>query len=233
MTRNPIIVALDLESADQARALVARLGGCVNFYKIGMELYTGAGVAFVRELVDEGKEVFLDLKLYDIPETVRRATVQVARTGVRFLSVHAVGSVMHAAVEGRGGHPGLQLLGVTVLTSFGPEDLEDLGATQTIPELVERRARKAVSLGIDGIVASPLDAAGLRRSLGPKPILVMPGVRSHGAARGDQKRVSTPAEAMRDGADYLVIGRQITRAQDPAAEAARILDEIGAAWLSA
>jgi orotidine-5'-phosphate decarboxylase len=233
MTRNPIIVALDLESADQARALVARLGGCVNFYKIGMELYTGAGVAFVRELVDEGREVFLDLKLYDIPETVRRATVQVARTGVRFLSVHAVGSVMRAAVEGRGDHPGLQLLAVTVLTSFGPEDLEDLGATQTIPELVERRARKAVSLGIDGIVASPLDAAALRRSLGPKPILVTPGVRSRGAAWGDQKRVATPAEAMRDGADYLVIGRQITRAQDPAAEAARILDEIGAAWLSA
>ena len=232
MTRNPIIVALDLESAHDARDLVERLGGCVNFYKIGMELYAGAGVAFVRELIDEGKEVFLDLKLYDIPETVRRATVQVARTGVRFLTVHAVGSVMRAAVEGRG-DSGLQLLAVTVLTSFGPEDLEDLGATQTIPELVERRARKAVSLGIDGIVASPLEAAALRQALGPKPILVTPGVRSAGAAWGDQKRVATPAAAMRDGADYLVIGRQITRAADPAAEASRILDEIGAAWLSA
>ena len=232
MTRNPIIVALDLESSDAARTLVERLAGCVSFYKIGMELYAGAGVAFVRELIDEGKEVFLDLKLYDIPETVRRATVQVARTGVRFLTVHAVGSVMRAAVEGRG-DSGLQLLGVTVLTSFGPEDLEDLGTTQTIPELVERRARKAVSLGIDGIVASPLEAAALRQSLGPKPILVTPGVRSAGAAWGDQKRVATPAAAMRDGADYLVIGRQITRAADPAAEAARILDEIGAAWLSA
>lgn len=232
MTRNPIIVALDLESAGQARALVAKLGGCVNFYKIGMELYAGAGVAFVRELIDQGKEVFLDLKLYDIPETVRRATVQVARTGVRFLTVHAVGSVMRAAVEGRGSS-GLQLLGVTVLTSFGPEDLEDIGPTSlTIPELVERRARKAVSMGIDGIVASPLEAAGLRRALGPKPILVTPGVRSAGAAWGDQRRVATPAEAMRDGADYLVIGRQITRAADPAAETARILDEIGAAWLS-
>ena len=225
MTRNPIIVALDLESADQARTLVKRLGGRVNFYKIGMELYAGAGVAFVRELIDEGKEVFLDLKLYDIPETVRRATVQVARTGVRFLTVHAVSSVMRAAVEGRG-DSGLQLLGVTVLTSFGPEDLEDLGATQTIPQLVERRARKAVSLGIDGIVASPLDAAALRQALGPKPILVTPGVRSAGAAWGDQKRVATPAAAMRDGADYLVIGRQITRAADPAAEVDRILMEL-------
>jgi orotidine-5'-phosphate decarboxylase len=232
MTRNPIIVALDVDSADKARVLVKRLGGRVNFYKIGMEIYAGAGVAFVRELIDGGKEVFLDLKLYDIPETVRRATVQVARTGVRFLTVHAVSSVMRAAVEGRG-DSGLQLLGVTVLTSFGPEDLEDLGATQTIPQLVERRARKAVSLGIDGIVASPLDAAALRQALGPKPILVTPGVRSAGAAWGDQKRVATPAAAMRDGADYLVIGRQITRAADPAAEAARILDEIGAAWLSA
>jgi orotidine-5'-phosphate decarboxylase len=232
MTRNPIIVALDLESAHAARALVQRLGGCVNFYKIGMELYAGAGVTFVRELIDEGKEVFLDLKLYDIPETVRRATVQVARTGVRFLTVHAVGSVVRAAVEGRG-DSGLQVLGVTVLTSFGPEDLEDLGSNQTIPELVERRARKAVSLGIDGIVASPLEAAALRQALGPKPILVTPGVRSTGFGWGDQKRVGTPAEAMRDGADYLVIGRQITRAADPAAESARILDEIGAAWLSA
>lgn len=233
MTRNPLIVALDLESADQARALVAELRGCVNFYKVGMELYAGAGVEFVRELIDEGKEVFLDLKLYDIPETVRRATVQVARTGVRFLTVHAIGSVMRAAVEGRTGHPGLQLLGVTVLTSFGPEDLEDLGTNQTIPELVERRARKAVSLGIDGIVSSPLEAAALRQTLGPKPVLVTPGVRSAGVGWGDQKRVATPAEAMRDGADYLVIGRQITRAADPAAEAARILEEIGAAWLSA
>jgi orotidine-5'-phosphate decarboxylase len=231
MTRNPIIVALDLESADQARDLVTRLGGCVNFYKVGMELYAGTGMEFVRELIDQGKEVFLDLKLYDIPETVRRAVVQVARTGVRFLTVHAVGSVMRAAVEGRG-QSSLQLLGVTVLTSFGPEDVEDLGATLTIPELVERRARKAVSLGMDGIVASPLEAAALRRAIGPKAILVTPGVRSAGAAWGDQRRVATPAEAMRDGADYLVIGRQITRAKDPAAEAAKILEEIGAAWLS-
>jgi orotidine-5'-phosphate decarboxylase len=233
MTRNPLIVALDVESADQARELVERLGGHVNFYKIGMELYAGAGVSFVRELIDEGKEVFLDLKLYDIPETVRRATVQVALAGVRFLTVHAVASVMRAAVEGRGDTGGLQLLGVTVLTSFGPEDMEDLDTKLTIPELVARRARKAVSLGIDGVVASPLEAATLREALGPKPIIVTPGVRSAGADHGDQKRVATPAAAMRDGADYLVIGRQITRAADPAAEAARILEEIGAAWLSA
>jgi len=231
MNRNPIIVALDLESADQARDLVSRLGGTANFYKIGMELYAGAGIAFVRELVDQGKEVFLDLKLYDIPETVRRAVIQVARLGVRFLTVHAVGSVMRAAVEGRG-NSNLQLLAVTVLTSFGPEDLEDLGVSNlTIADLVDRRARKAVSLGIDGIVASPLEAAGLRQSLGKKPILVTPGVRSAGAAWGDQRRVATPAEALRDGADYLVMGRQITRAADPAAEAAKVLEEIGAGWL--
>ena len=232
MTRNPIIVALDVDSAAEARALVAKLNPCINFYKIGMELYAAAGVEFVRELLDQGRDVFLDLKFYDIPVTVRRAVAQIARTGVRFLTVHAVGSVMRAAVEGRG-DSSLQLLGVTVLTSFGPEDLDELGTTQTIPELVERRARKAVEVGLDGIVASPLEAALLRRALGPKPILVTPGVRSAGADKGDQRRVATPLEAVRDGADYLVIGRQITRAANPAAEAARVLEEIGAAWLSA
>jgi len=228
MMPNPIIVALDVESAAEARELVAKLESRVNFFKVGMELYAAAGVEFVRELVAQGRDVFLDLKFYDIPETVKRAVAQVARTGVRFLTVHAVGSVMCAAVEGRAGAP-LQLLGVTVLTSFGPEDLEELATTHTIAELVEGRARRALELGLDGVIASPLEAAPLRRAIGPQPILVTPGVRSAGAALGDQKRVATPAEAIRNGADYLVIGRQITRAADPAAEAARILEEVAAA----
>jgi orotidine-5'-phosphate decarboxylase len=222
---NPIIVALDVESAEEARALVARLGSRVNFYKVGMELYAAAGMEFVRELTSEGREVFLDLKLYDIPETVKRAVAQVARTGVRFLTVHAVGSVMRAAVEGKKG-TGLEILGVTVLTSFGPEDLDDLNYEGTIASLVERRARKAVECGVDGIVASPLEAAAVRRIVGPQTIVVTPGVRSAGVDAGDQKRVATPAQAIRDGADYLVIGRQITRAADPAAEVGRILMEI-------
>ena len=225
---NPIIVALDVESAEAARTLVARLGSRVDFYKVGMELYAAGGMEFVRELLGEGKEIFLDLKLYDIPETVKRAVAQVARTGVRFLTVHAVGSVMRAAVEGKKASK-LQILGVTVLTSFGAEDLDDLDYDGTIASLVERRARKAVECGVEGIVASPLEAAAVRRIVGPQAILVTPGVRSAGANAGDQKRVATPAQAIRDGANYLVIGRQITRAPDPAAEAGRILMEIASA----
>jgi orotidine-5'-phosphate decarboxylase len=225
MTHNPIIVALDVESAAEARKLVSKIGSSVSFYKVGMELYAAAGMEIVRDLQAEGKDVFLDLKFYDIPETVKRAVAQVAKTGVKFLTVHGSASIMRAAVEGKGAS-NLKLLGVTVLTSFGPEDLEDLGYACEIEELVERRARKAVECGVDGLVASPLEASALRRLVGPDKVLVTPGVRSEGAAKGDQKRVATPAEAMRNGADYLVIGRQITRAADPAAEAERVLQEI-------
>lgn len=227
MTKKPIIVALDVESAEEARALVARLGPHVTFYKVGMELYASAGVAFVRELVDQGLDVFLDLKFYDIPETVRRAVAQVARTGVRLLTVHAVPSVMRAAVEGKGASD-LKLLAVTVLTSFGPTDLADLGYTCGAAELVATRARQTVESRIDGLVCSPLEVASVRAIAGPAAILVTPGVRSAGSDKGDQKRVATPGEAIRNGADYLVIGRQITRAADPAAEASRVLDEIAA-----
>ena len=225
MKPNPIIIALDVESAAEARALVARLGGAVNFYKVGMELYAAAGMDFVRELQGQGKDVFLDLKFYDIPETVKRAVAQVARTGVRFLTVHAVGSGMRAAAEGRAAS-GLKLLAVTVLTSFSRADLDEMGHNCEVSDLVERRARQAMEAGMDGIVASPLEAAALRRIAGAKAILVTPGVRSPGAGKGDQKRVATPAEAIRDGADYLVMGRQITRAVDPASEVARVLEEI-------
>lgn len=225
MTNNPIIIALDVESRAQARTLIARIGPRAGFYKVGLELYAAAGMDLVRELLGEGKQVFLDLKFYDIPETVSRAVSVVAETGVRFLTVHAVASVMRAAVAAKQGS-GLQLLGVTVLTSFGPEDMEDLGYQGTIADLVERRAAKAVELGVDGVVASPLEARAVRRVVKPETILVTPGVRSAGASRGDQKRVATPAEAMRDGANYLVIGRQITRAEDPAAEVERVLAEL-------
>jgi orotidine-5'-phosphate decarboxylase len=225
MTHNPIIVALDLESAEEARALVARLGGSIGFYKVGMELYAAAGMEFVRELIGRGKDVFLDMKFYDIPETVKRAVARVAGAGVRFVTVHGSGAVMRAAVEGRG-ESKLKLLAVTVLTSFDRQDLADLGYPCEIADLVELRVRKAMEAGMDGLVASPLEAAGVRRLAGPRAILVTPGVRSAGSAAGDQKRVATPRQALRDGADYLVIGREITRAADPAAEAARILHEI-------
>jgi orotidine-5'-phosphate decarboxylase len=225
MKHNPIIVALDVESARDARALVARLGDRVGFYKVGMELYAAAGMEFVRALLAQGKDVFLDMKFYDIPETVKRATARVAQTGVRFLTVHGSGPMMRAAVEGKAGSE-LRLLAVTVLTSFDQRDLADLGYPCELSSLVELRARKAMEAGMDGLVASPLDIALVRRIVGPAATLVAPGVRSAGAGAGDQKRVATPAEALRSGADYLVMGRQITRAEDPAAAAARVLEEI-------
>ena len=232
MTNNPIIVALDVDSAEDARALVRRLAGRIGFYKVGMELYAAAGMPFVKELIAEGHDVFLDLKLYDIPETVRRATAVVAPGGARFLTVHAVPSVMRAAVEGRGAS-GLKLLAVTVLTSFGPRDISDLGYTCDVSELVAIRTGQAFAAGFDGMVASPLEVAAVRRIAGPQAILVTPGVRSAGSEHGDQQRVATPAQAIRAGADYLVMGRQITRAADPAGEAARVLDEIAAASATA
>jgi orotidine-5'-phosphate decarboxylase len=223
MTTNPIIVALDLENVEEARALVARLGGAVDFYKVGMELYAAAGMPFVQELIGEGKRVFLDLKMYDIGETVKRAVAQVARTGVRFLTIHGSNAVMRAAVEGRGGAP-LKLLAVTVLTSFDQQDLTELGYPCNVSELVALRVKNAMAAGIDGIVCSPLDAAAVRKIAGPDAIIVTPGVRSPSANKGDQKRVATPAEAIAAGANFIVIGREVTRASDPADRVARILE---------
>ncbi|MBL8176519.1 MAG: orotidine-5'-phosphate decarboxylase [Bryobacterales bacterium] len=222
---NPIIVALDVPTPDEARALVRRIGDAAGFYKVGMELYAAAGIAFVDELLQAGHKVFLDLKFYDIPETVKRATAQVARLGVHLLTVHGSNAVMRAAVEGRAG-ASLRLLGVTVLTSFDQSDLADLGYPCPVEDLVALRVRKAKEAAVDGIVCSPLEAASVRRTLGPEAIVVTPGVRSAGAGKGDQKRVATPAEAMAAGATYLVIGRQITRAEDPREEAHRILAEL-------
>jgi orotidine-5'-phosphate decarboxylase len=229
MTTDPVIIALDFDSPREADALVAALGDSAGFYKVGMELFAAAGMDYVRCLADRGKRVFLDLKYYDIGETVRRAVALVARSGVSFLTVHAVGQVMRAAVEARGDSD-LKLLAVTVLTSFDQLDLEELGYQCTIGELVAKRVGQAMAAGIDGVVGSPLEACAIRRAAGPDAIVVTPGVRSRGAAKGDQKRVATPAEAIRDGADYIVIGRQVTRAADPEAALGSIHDELREAW---
>lgn len=228
MNRNPIIIALDFESPAEASSLVARLGDRIQVYKVGMELYAAAGMAFARELRAQGKDVFLDMKFYDIPETVKRAVCQVARAGLQFLTVHGSDAVMRAAAEGRGAS-NLQLLAVTVLTSFDQQDIQDLGYPCAVPDLVDLRVRKAMAAGMQGIVASPVDAARIRRLAGAEAVLVTPGVRSAGASKGDQKRIATPAEAIRDGASYVVIGRQITRAADPAGAVDRVLEEIAAA----
>jgi orotidine-5'-phosphate decarboxylase len=225
MTKSPLILALDVESAGQARSLVHALGDSADFYKVGMELYAAAGMEFIRELIGLGKQVFLDQKYYDIGETVKRATAQVARSGVRFLTVHAQSAVVRAAVEGKR-DSALKVLAVTVLTNFDEADLQRDGYSCSVSDLVALRARNAIDAGADGIVCSPLEVARVREVAGPNAILVTPGVRSAGAAAGDQKRVATPAEAVRNGADYLVIGRQVTRAADPKAEVARILNEL-------
>jgi orotidine-5'-phosphate decarboxylase len=227
MSHDPLIIALDFDSAGEAGQLVSALGESAGFYKVGMELFAAAGMDYVRSLVDAGKQVFLDLKYYDIGETVRRAVAVAAKSGATFLTVHAVGQVMRAAAQGRGDAP-MKLLAVTVLTSFDDQDLREMGHECPVSELVARRVRQAMAAGIEGIVGSPLEARAIRKIAGPEAILVTPGVRSAGAAKGDQKRVATPAQAMRDGASHLVIGRQVTRAADPVAAMAAIREELAA-----
>jgi orotidine-5'-phosphate decarboxylase len=232
MTNDPVIIALDLDSASEADELVAALGNSAGFYKVGMELFAAAGMDYVRSLVDRGKRVFLDMKYYDIGETVKRTVKVAASSGAEFLSIHGVGQVMRAAVEGRG-DSAMKLLAVTVLTSFNQEDVEELGYDCGLAELVSQKVRIAIGHGMDGIIGSPVEARAIRREAGPNALLVTPGVRSRGAAANDQKRIATPAEAVRDGADYVVIGREVTRAQNPAAALAAIHEDLAAATLGA
>lgn len=229
MNHDPLIIALDLDSASEADRLVTALGDAAGFYKVGMELFAAAGPDYVLSLVGRGKKVFLDLKYYDIGETVKRAVAAAARTGATFLTVHAVGQVMRAAVEGRGSAD-MKLLAVTVLTSLDDHDLGEMGYSCTAGELVAKRVRQAMEAGVDGIVGSPLEAKSIREIAGPGALVVTPGVRSAGAANGDQKRVATPAQAIKDGASHLVIGRQVTRADDPVAALAAIREELRGAF---
>lgn len=223
---NPLIIALDVDNTAEALALVDHIGPAADFYKVGMELYAAGGMEFVAHLASFRKRVFLDLKLYDIGETVKRATKKICNSGaVTFLTVHGSRAVMQAAVEGRG-ESQVKLLAVTVLTSFDEDDLADLGYPVPVSDLVELRVAKAMDSGIDGVVCSPLEVARVRGIGGPELTLVVPGVRSAGAAAGDQKRVATPADAIRDGANYIVIGRQVTRAADPRRACQEISAEI-------
>jgi orotidine-5'-phosphate decarboxylase len=224
--RNPLIIALDVDTAAEALRLVEEIGPAADFYKVGMELYAVGGLPFVSQLRALGKQVFLDLKLYDISETVKRATRQLCeRSGAAFLTVHGSRSVMQAAVEGRGSSA-TKLLAVTVLTSFDEDDLADLGYSVPVQQLVDLRVEKAAESGMDGIVCSPLEVSRVRERAGSKMKLITPGVRSTDAAAGDQKRVATPRQAIENGADYLVIGRQVTRAADPRRAVEKILHEI-------
>jgi orotidine-5'-phosphate decarboxylase len=226
--RDRLIVALDMSDLATAERMIATLGESVGFYKIGMELAYGGGLALVPRLVEAGKKVFVDLKLHDIPNTVERATVQVAKLGATFLTVHAYPQTMRAAIKGVVESP-LQLLAVTVLTSCDDEDLTEAGYAYGVEALVARRGAQAQAEGVAGVVASPAEAAQLRAALGPEMILVTPGVRPSGATTSDQKRVATPARAIGDGADYLVVGRPVIAAADPRAAAEAIAAEIAVA----
>jgi len=226
--RDRLIVGLDLPSVEEAEAMVKRLGESVTFYKIGMELTYAGGLALAERLVGQGKGVFIDLKLHDIPNTVERATRQIARLGARFLTVHAYPQTMQAALAGAAGS-GLELLAVTVLTSCDDTDLADAGYALGVKDLVARRARQAKEIGMPGLILSPEETESVRQLLGPKMQLITPGIRPTGTDVGDQKRVMTPARAIAGGADRLVVARPVIAAADPVAAADNIVAEIASA----
>ena len=229
MSAPRVIVALDFPDAASALGFAARVAPTQCRLKIGLELFTAAGPAMVSNLVTRGFDVFLDLKYHDIPTTVARACVQAAHLGVWMLNVHALGGLkmMQAAreaIEGVTRRP--LLIGVTLLTSLGDDDLADIGLARGTALHVERLAGLAHTAGLDGVVCSPLEAAIVRRRFGRDFTLVTPGVRPAGTTADDQSRTRTPAEAVAEGADYLVIGRPITRAADPMAALEAINREI-------
>ena len=227
--RERLIVALDFPSAIQALELVDRLGGACRWFKVGLELYLAAGNSIVEALKNRGFSVFLDLKLHDIPNTVASAVRSVAGLGAGLLTVHASGGpVMLKAAAESAAHVehGPTLLGVTVLTSMDGDQLHSVGVTGTPAAQVLRLGRMARASGIHGLVCSPEEVGELRQALGTQAILVTPGIRPAGSSVGDQKRIATPAAAIAAGASYLVVGRPITQAADPAAATQSILDEI-------
>jgi len=223
--RERLIVALDLPSVQAAESMVSRLGDSVSFYKVGYQLAFAGGLPFASQLIAAGKQVFLDLKLHDIGNTVQKGVESVARLGAAFLTVHAYPQTMKAAAEGRG-NSNLRILAVTVLTSYDDADLAAAGYEMSVPELAAARAAQAHDIGIDGLVCSAEEAANLRSVAGPGMVLVTPGIRPAGSATGDQKRIMTPARAIEAGADYLVVGRPVTKAVDPRQAADAIVAEI-------
>lgn len=238
LARDKLIVALDVSSAEAGAKLATKLDGHVGAFKVGLENFSAEGPVLVRFLTSRGAKVFLDLKFHDIPNTVRAAAREAAALGVAMLNVHASGGrkMMEAAREGAelgarqvsGGKRPL-VLAVTVLTSLGQDDLSAMGIAGTEEEVVVRLARMARAAGLDGVVASPREIAALRRALGPDFVIVTPGIRPASSDLNDQVRIATPAIAIQAGASYLVVGRPITAAADPAAAADAIVAEMGEA----
>jgi orotidine-5'-phosphate decarboxylase len=226
--RERLIAALDVPTAAAARALAERLGEAVRFYKIGLELFSAGGYfELLQWLTARGAKVFADLKLYDIPETVRRAVANLSASGATFLTVHAERSILEAAAREKGG---LKLLAVTVLTSFDQRSLAEMGYAGTVQDLVVQRARAALESGCDGVIASGHEAPRLKAEFGERLLVVTPGVRPAGAGAQDQKRVVDVAQAFAAGADYIVVGRPIRDAADPRAAAEAIQATIAGAF---
>ncbi|MEQ1901811.1 MAG: orotidine-5'-phosphate decarboxylase [Devosia sp.] len=221
-----LIVALDLDTRTEAEALIERLEGSADFFKIGYQLaYGGDGLALGKALIGAGKRVFFDLKLLDIDNTVEKGVAAIARSGAAMLTVHAYPQCMRAAARGAG-NSGLTILGVSVLTSMDDRDVAEAGFARDAAGLVAMRAQQAKDAGIGGLVCSPLEAEMVRGIVGPKMAIVTPGIRPAGSAVGDQKRVLSPAEAIAAGATHLVVGRPITGASDPKAAAEGIMRDM-------
>jgi orotidine-5'-phosphate decarboxylase len=210
-----IILALDVESPEQARELVIKTESHISFYKVGLQLFMASWFEIIDWLAARGHKVMVDLKFFDIPETVKLAVAQLNKRRVTFATIHGNDPIIRAAVEAKGD---LGLLAVTVLTSFGQEDMRAMGMTQSIEDLVYFRAKRALELGCDGVVSSGLEAKRLRDGLGSKLLIVTPGIRPGANIReqqDDQQRIVTARQAVADGADYLVVGRPITKAAEP------------------
>ena len=224
--RERLIVALDFPSQEKALALVSTLGDSGSFYKIGLQLYTAAGPAVVQAVAARGAKIFLDLKLHDIPNTVAHAVAAAGELGVSLLTVHLSGggAMLDAAVKAK--RAGLSLLGVTVLTSATRETLRQVGITSPVRDQVLRLAELGREAGVDGLITSPEEVAALREKLGNEMLLVTPGIRPAWGTADDQKRFATPRQAISAGADYLVVGRPVTRAPDPRAAVEKIVEEI-------
>ncbi len=224
--RERLIVALDVSDAHSARQLVSDIGNAAGIYKVGLQLFTAEGPSLVRDLISSGRRIFLDLKLHDIPNTVSHAVRSAVNLGITMLTVHAsAGSdVLRAAVDAAGQQ--LAILAVTVLTSFNDEDLLEVGVSKATGEQVVHLAALAQRAGCAGVVTSPRETALVRKSLGQDLLIVNPGVRPAGSGKDDQERTATPGEAIRAGASHIVVGRPITKAEDPAKAAARIVLEM-------
>jgi len=225
--KDRLIVALDVDSRDRAERLVGELRPHVGMFKVGKELFTSEGPDVVRSIVAGGSRVFLDLKFHDIPNTVAKAVASSVQLGASFVTVHLSGgrAMLEAAASALPAE-GTQILGVTVLTSHTDESLKETGAAGTVAETVGRLARLARDSGIDGVVCSPHEIALIRKEAGDDLLVVTPGIRPKGSAKGDQARVTTPLEARKLGADYVVVGRPITEAESPAEAARAIVEEL-------